>query len=431
VEEGVNIEAVMTAGSGAMAEASVVERRSGVGRDGGPLVRAVASVPVSVRTKLLVGFGAIVVLLAVVAGTGLVALRQSNSRVQQLRRVQHEATVVQAVLADATILQSLVQHRALFTIAPGSGATPEPDAYYDSLGATIYEAWAALDDEIATATLTTHIDGVGYVVLQRLNPALYARLTASLKQVTLLKSKMDALDAAGHGASATRQVAEAQKLTSGYVAALTPAAQRASARADMLAAENRSSFTRSRNLLIGVSGASLVLALALGLLISWSLVVPLRRTGVRMAEIAAGDFAGHLDVPNRDEIGALATNVNHMSDELGRLYGELETASRHKSDFLATMSHELRTPLNAIIGFSELLHEQMFGELNEQQVSYVQDILDAGRHLLSMINDVLDLAKIEAGRMELEPSDVAIADVLRGAVSMQSEQASGAALPSD
>ena len=110
----------------------------------------------------------------------------------------------------------------------------------------------------------------------------------------------------------------------------------------------------------------------------------------------------HVDVSNRDELGVLATNVNRMNDELGRLYQELETASRHKSEFLANMSHELRTPLNAIIGFSEVLHEQMFGELNEQQLGYVDDVLEAGRHLLSLINDVLDLSKVEAGRMELE-----------------------------
>jgi signal transduction histidine kinase len=113
-----------------------------------------------------------------------------------------------------------------------------------------------------------------------------------------------------------------------------------------------------------------------------------------------------------------------MSDELQRLYQELETASRHKSDFLATMSHELRTPMNAIIGFSEVLHEQMFGELNERQLAYVDDVLEAGKHLLSLINDVLDLAKIEAGSMELELSEVAIPEVLRSAVSMHSERAS-------
>ena len=77
-----------------------------------------------------------------------------------------------------------------------------------------------------------------------------------------------------------------------------------------------------------------------------------------MAEIAAGDFSRHVAVSNRDELGALAANLNTMNDELRRLYQELETVSRHKSEFLANMSHELRTPLNAIIGFSELLLEQ-------------------------------------------------------------------------
>jgi signal transduction histidine kinase len=80
--------------------------------------------------------------------------------------------------------------------------------------------------------------------------------------------------------------------------------------------------------------------------------------------------------------------------------------------------------VNAIIGFSEVLHEQMFGELNERQLAYVDDVLEAGKHLLSLINDVLDLAKIEAGRMELELSEVALPNVLKSAVSMHSERAS-------
>jgi len=119
-----------------------------------------------------------------------------------------------------------------------------------------------------------------------------------------------------------------------------------------------------------------------------------------------------------------------MSDELQRAYRDLELVSQHKSEFLATMSHELRTPLNAIIGFSEVLQEQMFGELNERQIAYVKDVLDAGRHLLSLINDVLDLAKVEAGKMELELSEVAVPDVLLAAVSIHSERAgrSGVAL---
>jgi signal transduction histidine kinase len=81
---------------------------------------------------------------------------------------------------------------------------------------------------------------------------------------------------------------------------------------------------------------------------------------------------------------------------------QIEAANRHKSEFLANMSHELRTPLNAIIGFSEVLGEKLFGELNEKQAEYAEDILSSGRHLLSLINEILDLSKVEAGRMELE-----------------------------
>ncbi|HSD89909.1 MAG TPA: GAF domain-containing protein, partial [Kofleriaceae bacterium] len=81
---------------------------------------------------------------------------------------------------------------------------------------------------------------------------------------------------------------------------------------------------------------------------------------------------------------------------------QLEVANKHKSEFLANMSHELRTPLNAIIGFSEVLLERLFGDLNEKQDDYLKDIHSSGKHLLTLINDILDLSKIEAGRMELE-----------------------------
>jgi signal transduction histidine kinase len=142
------------------------------------------------------------------------------------------------------------------------------------------------------------------------------------------------------------------------------------------------------------------------------LTVPLLREDRILGALAvnrksAGEFA-----PQIVEVlktfatqSALAIHNARLYRELEHKSRELEAASRHKSEFLANMSHELRTPLNAIIGFSEVLSERMFGDINDKQAEYVHDILDSGQHLLSLINDILDLSKIEAGRMEVEPSD--------------------------
>jgi two-component system cell cycle sensor histidine kinase PleC len=101
----------------------------------------------------------------------------------------------------------------------------------------------------------------------------------------------------------------------------------------------------------------------------------------------------------------------------------LEAANRHKSEFLATMSHELRTPLNAIIGFSEVLRERLFGDLNAKQAEYVSDIHASGEHLLSLINDILDLSKVEAGRMELDIARFSVPQALENALILIRERA--------
>jgi GAF domain-containing protein len=120
---------------------------------------------------------------------------------------------------------------------------------------------------------------------------------------------------------------------------------------------------------------------------------------------------------------ALAIQNARLFREIEDKGRQLETASRHKSEFLANMSHELRTPLNAIIGFSEVLSERMFGEVNDKQAEYLADILESGRHLLSLINDILDLSKIEAGRMELEPSEFDLPGAIENTLILVRERA--------
>ena len=120
---------------------------------------------------------------------------------------------------------------------------------------------------------------------------------------------------------------------------------------------------------------------------------------------------------------ALAVYNAQLFRELQVKSAQLEVASRHKSEFLASMSHELRTPLNAVIGFSEVLLERMFGELNDRQDEYLRDILHSGQHLLELLNEILDLSKVEAGRMELELSTFGLREALDNGLAMVRERA--------
>jgi len=160
------------------------------------------------------------------------------------------------------------------------------------------------------------------------------------------------------------------------------------------------------------------------------LAVPLVREnrllgGLTVIRKAIGEFA-----PEVIELlqtfatqSALAIQNARLFREIADKSRQLEVASQHKSEFLANMSHELRTPLNAIIGFSEVLNDRMFGELNEKQDEYLKDIYASGTHLLSLINDILDLSKIEAGRMELELTDFDLPTTLDNALMLVRERA--------
>jgi signal transduction histidine kinase len=160
------------------------------------------------------------------------------------------------------------------------------------------------------------------------------------------------------------------------------------------------------------------------------LVVPLLREeeilgALVVRRMLAGAFEQHTvdlleTLASQSVVAIYNARVFRELDEKTR---QLEVASQHKSEFLANMSHELRTPLNAVIGFSDVLLERMFGELNERQDEYLHDIRNSGRHLLELINEILDLSKVEAGRMELELSPVSLPDVLRDALAMVRERA--------
>ena len=170
---------------------------------------------------------------------------------------------------------------------------------------------------------------------------------------------------------------------------------------------------------------------------------PLKLLALHAKDVASIDFTSTEPRENsieklprkfKDEVGRLAESFVFMEAELRKNVHKLiestqfqkiaaEEANRSKSEFLANMSHELRTPLNHIIGFTELVLDQHFGKLNEQQAEYLNDVHQSSKHLLSLINDILDLSKVEAGKLDLELSDVELMLVLKNSLVMIKEKA--------
>ena len=194
--------------------------------------------------------------------------------------------------------------------------------------------------------------------------------------------------------------------------------------------------------------AFLAAGIGLSVLLARRLVRPIKQMRTSAARIGAGAYDERIELRRRDELGSLADELNGMAAslqasvqsleqkveertrelqqvlaELSRKGRQLEVVSRHKSDFLANMSHELRTPLNAIIGFSQVLRQRLFGPINEKQEEYIDDILSSGNHLLDLINDVLDLSKVEAGQVELEVAPFSLREALERGVLMVREPA--------
>ena len=342
------------------------------------LLRLVARIPASVHAKLLAAFLVIVLLLITVGAVGLQVLSGVNRRADDLVKLQRKIAAYRQLQHDTT--------SQLYSVS---------------------SALVVPEERTLDATLR-QLNQFGYD-LDRLQ-------FVAKDEVELLGQVREDYEKFIRVVTHVVELIRSGKVTEGRELQLTQAGPLADrlervtnqlvnrAEADMVASieAGQEAYRTSWWVVVGFAVGSIGLALALGYVISWSLIDPVQRMDARLREITAGDFSQHVAVPNRDELGALAANLNRMNDELGRVYRELEAASRHKSEFLANMSHELRTPLNAIIGFSEVLEERMFGELNDKQAQYIHVILNSGRHLLSLINDILDLSKVEAGRMELE-----------------------------
>ena len=382
-----------------------------------PLVRAVGRVPAGVHVKLLVAFVGTALLVVVLGVLGLRLLGQSNERVETLGTLQIRASAYGELRSDTGHVRSLLAQKVGGGFSKVFGSENEDDV---RAGGRAVDR-AILSDAVKLRA-STFPDNLGFRPPPEDERSLRmirktgAELTSKLREIVVLGKK--------DPKRAKSLRAEAELLAIDVDVEATKLRNFTKSRTEALIAQNATAYEHSRNLFIGVAAGAIVLALLLGFVLSWSVIGPIQSIDSRLAAIASGDFSGHVDVSNRDELGALAANVNQMNDELRRLYREVETTSQHKSDFLANMSHELRTPMNAIIGFSQVLLEGMVGDVNAKQAEYLDDILSSGNHLLSLINDVLDLSKVEAGQVELQVAPFSLQDALERGVSMVREQAS-------
>ena len=369
----------------------------------GVLVRRVARIRASVHSKLLGAFLLIALLLIAMGAMSLQAiasvarqsrlLDQARERVDASRQIEHALglqmnfTRNALLLRDDSTIESIFRENKRFQdtfdrleagAAPGQRETIERIRNaQDRVMATVSRISALLRDDKADEAMALHLNE-GY--------PLY-------REIATLVTRAVRTEEAGMG-----QLREGVEAT----------------------------YRRALVLMGGFAVASIFLALGLGFVISWSFILPVRAADAFLGQVAKGEFGGSIDVSNRDEFGALAERMNHMSGELHQLYddqrraahqlqvlnAELERASKAKSDFLASMSHELRTPMNAILGFTEMIRDDIYGEVPEAIREPVGDIHTCGKQLLGLINNVLDLSKIEAGRMELALDDYVVDDVV-------------------
>src|SRR5262245_396547 len=369
----------------------------------GLLARWVAGIQVSVHTQLLGAFLLVVLLFIAMGALSLQTiarmsrqsqlLHQAHERVDSSRQIEHALAMQMNFIAMALLLkdENTIAHflrennRFNNMLARLAEAAPPEEEQM------IQRIHTAQDD-----ILTTVADIANLIRDGKVDEAMTLQLKTGYPQYQQIDSLVS-------------QVVKTEEDKMGTLGRIVTAAHR-----------------RALLLMGGFVGTSILLALLLGFVISWSFILPVQEAQEFLGQVAQGDFSTTINVPNRDEFGALAARMNQMSRELHRLYtdqhqaaqqlqtlnAELERASKAKSDFLANMSHELRTPLNAILGYTELILDEIYGEVPAAIRDVQERVQHSGRHLLGLINDVLDLSKIEAGRMELSPTEYSVQDIV-------------------
>ena len=351
-----------------------------------------------IQTKLLVALGTLAALLIAFGIIALGVLGAASARAERSFELQRRIASYRDLRLDtATQLQEVA-------IAFATPDERHVDAAIRQIAQTRYS-----------------IDRLEFVASEEAD--LVARVGATHNDFAATTLQMLDLLRTGHTAEAQPLQTQALALADRIERLTNELVHRAEAEVADSIESSRQADAQSRTVVLGFAAASIALAVIIGVALALSISGPLRAIGGRVERIAAGDFTEHVHVENRDELGALAANIDRMNDQLGLLYAQLQAANRHKSEFLSNMSHELRTPLNAIIGFSEVLLQRLFGELNAKQADYLQDILDSGKHQLTLVNDILDLSKVEAGRMELELSSFSLKETVNSSVAMLRERA--------